>query len=396
MNILMVTLAYEPATAFGGPVKVVQNNARELARRGHRVTVYCTNRLDRQRKMALRTIERWDQGVRIVYHNTWFMGRWRGNFGPSFTPGMVAYLLREGRAFDLVHINEARAFTTVAAAFYAQVAHIPYVIQAHGSFIYGLRAQRLKRLYDRAVGCIVYNKASRVIALRLEEIAECQAVGIPRDKISVIGSGIDLTAWRVQKEDGLGLRARFGVPADAHLALFLGRLDRIKGPDLLVEALAQLEAPNLYCLFAGPDDGYRNYVRKLVIDWGLSDRVIFTGLLRNGDVHAAYAAADIFVLPSRFDTFPMAVVEALASGVPILTTEACQIADLIKDRAGLVTPVNAVAIAEGLRRLLFDPALRNTYAREARVLAEAEFSIQKTVDRLEEVYQQVLAGCRRS
>lgn len=396
MNILIVTLAYEPAIAFGGPVRVVQNNARELVRRGHHVTVYCTNRLDRQHKVASGTVERQDQGVRVVYHNTWFMSRWRGNFGPSFSPGMVAYLLREGRVFDLIHINEARAFTTVAAALYAQAAHIPYVIQPHGSFTYGLRAQRLKQTYDKVVGRIVYSKAIRVIALRPEESAECEAVGIPHDRITVIGNAIDLTAWHVQKESGVGFRARFGIPNDARLVLFLSRLDKKKGPDLLVEALAQLGAPDVYCAFAGPDDGYQDYVQQLAIDYGLSDRVIFTGLLRNADVQAAYAAADVFALPARFDTFPMAIVEALASGVPVLTTETCQVAELIRDRAGLVTPVNAAAIADGLRRLLFNTDLRNTYAQGARVVAETEFSIQKTVDRLEEVYRQVLERHGRS
>ncbi len=122
MRILMVTLAYDLAVTFGGLVKVVQNNARELVRRGHQVTVHCTNRLDHQRKLAPRTVESWIQGVRIVYCNTWFIPRWRGNFGPSFSPSMAAYLAREGRTFDLVHIHEARTFSTIAAALYARAA----------------------------------------------------------------------------------------------------------------------------------------------------------------------------------------------------------------------------------------------------------------------------------
>ena len=396
MNILMVTLAYDPAIAFGGPVKIVQNNARELVRRGHQVTVYCTNRLDREHKIAPRTIEREDQGVRVVYHNTWFMTRWRGNFGPSLSPGMIRYLYREGKRFDVIHINEARAFTTLTAALFAQAAHIPYIIQAHGSFVYGLHSQRMKRIYDKLIGRSIYRRAARVIALRPEEIIECESVGIPRHKITVIGNGLDLTTWQVRKEDGVIFRKRFGIPLDAHLVLFLSRLDKKKGPDLLVEALSQLKIPNVYCVFAGPDDGYQEYVQQLAINYGLSDRVIFTGLLRNGEVRAAYAAADVFVLPSRFDTFPMAIVEALASGLPVLTTETCQVAELIREKAGLVTPVDPTAIANALERLLSNSDLRSTYAKGAKVLAEKEFSVQKTVDRLEEVYRQVVRDYRLS
>jgi len=396
MNILMVTLAYDPAIAFGGPVKVVQNNARELVRRGHQVTVYCTNRLDREHKIAPRTIEREDQGVRVVYHNTWFMTRWRGNYGPSLSPGMVRYLYREGKRFDIIHINEARAFTTLTAALFAQAAHIPYIIQAHGSFVFGLRSHHLKRIYDKLIGQRIYSMASKVIALRPEEIAECESVGIPRHKIIVIGNGIDLTTWQVLKEDGIGFRKRFGIPIDAHLVLFLSRLDKKKGPDLLVEALAQIKTPNVYCVFAGPDDGYQQYAQQLAINYGLSDRVIFTGLLKDGEIQAAYAAADVFVLPSRFDTFPMAIVEALASGLPVITTETCQIAELIREKAGLVTQVDSIAIANALHRIISDQDLRGTYAKGARTLAEREFSVQKTVDRLEGIYRQVIEEHRLS
>jgi len=180
------------------------------------------------------------------------------------------------------------------------------------------------------------------------------------------------------------------------MVLFLSRLDKKKGPDLVVEALAQLKVPNVYCVFAGPNDGYQDYVQQLAIKCGLSDRVIFTGLLRDGEVRAAYAAADVFVLPSRFDTFPMAIVESLASALPVVITETCQVAELIREKAGLVTPVEPTAVANALERLLCDPDLRKTYAIGARTLAEREFSVQKTVDRLEEVYQQVLEEHRLS
>lgn len=389
MNILIVTLAYEPAIAFGGPVKVVQNNARGLVRRGHSVTVYCTNRLDKQHKLSTDTIEHDDQGVRVVYHNTWFSIRWRGNFGPSFSASMLKCLLREGKQFDLIHINEARAHTTLLAGLYARVQRIPYIIQAHGSFIYGFRHQRLKRLYDAAVGRQIYLNAARVIALTPGEVPECQAVGIPPPKIIVIPNGINLAQWHVSREKGIQFRKQRGIPVDSFLVLFLGRVDKIKGSDLIIEALAELGDEQVYCVIAGPDDGYLEYTQQLVRSRRLSQRVIFTGPLIGDDVLAAYAAADVFVLPSRFDTFPMAILEAMASGLPVLTTETCQLASFIKNRAGVVVRVNSKAIAEGLLQLL-DPKLRETFSRGAKELVENEFSIQRTVDHLESVYTQVI------
>ncbi|MCM8761655.1 MAG: glycosyltransferase [Candidatus Omnitrophica bacterium] len=389
MNVLMVTLAYDPAIAFGGPVKVVQNNARELVRRGHHVTVYCTNRLDHKQKMTCRTVEHQDRGVRVVYHNAWFMPQWRGNFGPFISPGMIAYLVQEGRAFDLIHINEARTFSTLVAGLYAQAMKIPYVIQAHGSFRYGLRYRRMKKLFDLSIGRRIFYGASKVIALTEGEISECQAVGIGRDKMELIRNGFDFISWKINREKRPAFRSKWGIPTDAVVVLFLGRIDKIKGPDILVEGFSKLKAQDLYCVFSGPDDDFQFVVKDLIKKHGLSDRVMFTGLLNEVEVQAAYAAADIFALPSRFDTFPMAAVEALASGLPVLITETCQIAHLINGRAGIVVRPESAEIADGLRELL-DPNVRDTYARGARKLAEEEFSIEKTVDRLEEVYRQVI------
>lgn len=395
LNILMVTLAYAPAIAFGGPVTVVQNNARELVRRGHRVTVYCTNRLDKERKLASSTIEGEDRGVRVVYHNTCVFPGWNGNFGPTFSPGMAAYLLKEGRNFDLIHIHEARAFTTLLAGFFAQTWRIPYIIQAHGSFTYGLRAQRLKRFYDKMLGNKLYCGAAKIIVSQEDEITECEAVGIDRHKIIIMGNGINLADWQINKKDGILFRERFSIPGGASLLFFLSRLDKKKGPDLLVEALAQLDDPDVYCIMAGPDDGYMEYVQRLVGERGLLSRVIFTGLLEGADVNMAYAAADVFVHPARFDTFPMAVVKACASGLPILTTETCQIANFIKNRAGLVTAVNPDSLSEGLRQLLADQEQRGIWGRGARELAETEFSISTIADQLENIYRQILGECRK-
>jgi glycosyltransferase involved in cell wall biosynthesis len=396
LNILMVTLAYPPAFAFGGPVKVVQNNARELIKRGHQVTVCCTNRLDKENKLGPGTIEKDDQGVRVVYHDTHFLGTWNGNFGPSLSPGLLAYLSREGRNFDLIHLNEARTFASMTAGLYALSRRIPYIIQAHGSFAPGWRYQRAKRLYDVLAGRRLYRGAARVIALQKEEIAECEAVGIAPKKIVVLGNGLNLSSFHPDPEAGREFRKQWGIPATASVVLFLGRLDRKKGPDILVEALSRLKMTEVYGVFAGPDDDFEVHLRSLVQGLGLSGRVVFTGLLQEREVKAAYAAADVFALPSRYDTFPMALVEACASGLPIVTTDTNQVAELIKGRAGLVARPSADSIAEGLENILGNPDLKMRFSIGARELAESHFSLATIVNQLESIYGEVLSEVRKS
>ncbi len=391
MNILMVTLAYEPAVAFGGPVQVVKNNARELVRRGHQVTVYCTNRLDLARKIQPHTFERDDQGVRVVYFDTWYIPGWPGNFGPSYSPDLRAYLQREGRGFDVIHINEARSFTTLAVANFARRAGIPYIIQPHGSFALGLRANRLKSGYDLVFGRRIYRDAVHIVALSPAEIDECARVGIPPEKITVVSNGIDLADWQDSAITGKMLRSRYQIDPQTRVILFLSRIDQKKGPDLLIRALAQLDAPDWVCVLAGSDDGYQPQARRLTAELGLTDRVIFAGLLEGPAVKSAFAAADIFVLPSRYDTFPMAVVEAVSSGLPIVITETCQIAEKIRGRAGLVVGVDAAEIAAALQTLLADSETRQHYARGAQNLAQTEFAIQQVAVQIEKIYTQTIS-----
>jgi glycosyltransferase involved in cell wall biosynthesis len=246
----------------------------------------------------------------------------------------------------------------------------------------------LKRLFDWLFMGILLGGAGSYIALQEREVQQIVDAGGDPRRIQVVPNGVENATYTTETYQGR-FRQRFELDSEQKIALFLGRINRKKGTDLLVEAFARLpeaERKGVLLVVAGPDDGQLAEVQALVARHGLEDQVIFTGVLTGDDVPAAFVDADVFVLPCRVDTFPMTLIEACQAGTPILVTETCEIADLLADRAALVVPLDVDALAEGMHRLLRDTELRARYRRGGQDLMRTEFSIEAVGDRLEEVY----------
>ena len=390
MNILHVTLGFYPAQAWGGPVKIVYQNGKELVRRGHRVTVYCTNLLDKKHKIYPATFEREMDGMRIVYFNTWHLSCWPGTLGPIWLPELMAYLRCEISRFDVVHLNGYRSPMMLSVARAARGAGIPIVTQPHGSLPIIVNSLIVKRLYDWLFGSIELNGVRALIALQESERKQALAHGIRADQIEIIPNGIDPEERQNLAEPG-SFRRRYGLDFRRPLILFLARINKIKGTDMLIEAFARLKDSNAQLAVVGPDDGQLAEVQSLIQKYNLENRVILPGLLSGSDVLAAFQDADLFVLPCRVDAFPVTIMEACLMGKPMVITDTCEISHLIRDRVAEVVPFDADEFASGIERLLTDRDLYERYRANCPMLIAENFSIKAVVDRLEAVYKRVIA-----
>lgn len=390
VHILHVTLGFYPALAWGGPVKVVHQNSRELVRRGHRVTVYCTNLLDKKNKMHPGTFEREMDGMRIVYFDTWNIRWWPGTLGPFWLPDLRTYLKREIAEFDVVHLDGYRSPMNLLAGKAARNAGIPIVTQGHGTL--GIRMNSLwtKRLYDWLFGSAEVKQNSAFIALQDFERRQALACGFPEASIEVIPNGIDCMFREKLPEPGY-FRRRFGLDLERPLVLFLGRINKIKGTDMLIQAFARLRDSDAQLAVAGPDDGQLAEVQRLVQKYGLEKRIIIPGLLSPSEVLAAYQDADLFVVPSRFDAYPTTIMEACLFGKPMVVTEGCLNASLVRDRVADVVPFDADEFAAAIQRLLTDKERYDRYRANGEEMIADIFSIEATVNRLEAVYERVIA-----
>lgn len=382
MNILHVIPFVAPA--FGGTVAVASQLSREQAKRGHHVTVLTSDY--GYDEVYAQEIE--ECGATVIPLPTVV------NLGLFiYTPSINRWLKQNGRAFDIVHMHNYRAYQNDCVSAYAKRHHIPYIVQAHGSVLPIVEKQHMKRLYDRFWGNALLAGAERVIALTDVEKSQYQSMGVPEDRIAIIPNGIELAPFDTLPKHG-GFRRRLSITDETQILLFMGRLARVKRPDLLLEAFADLAIrwPDLLLVFAGPDDGCGPVLRERADTLGLTDRVIFPGYLDEEKKLEALVDADLFVLPSEYECFPVALVEALTAGLPVVVTDACGIAELVQSTgAGMVIGCSATELAKGIDIVLSDP---ETFRDTGRRRQMTSYDIQNVIDKLESLYSEILQATK--
>lgn len=219
--------------------------------------------------------------------------------------------------------------------------------------------------------------------------------GLPRERVVTVRNGIELDGFRpAEGFPRAARRAEFGIPADAPVAVTLAVLREGKGHDLLVEAarrvLARMPEAHFLVVGGGP---LENELRRRVEEEGLGGNVHLTGM--RADAAEMLALADVFVLPSsQFDALPTAVMEASASGLPVVAVASGGAAELVVDgETGLIVPAaDPEALAGAMFRLLSDPARARALGGRGRARAESEFGADVWVGRLQSLYESLSEG----
>ena len=396
MRILNVTETYDPFLEFGGPPVKVRALAQGLARRGHAVNVLTADwglekRLRHHSEPDLQALG-WDRspfgwrhaqdGVQSIYLPSWFCYR-----ALSWNPAVKRYCRARLQNFDLVHIFGIYDLLGPPVAAAARTRNIPYVVEPIGMFVPIVRNVWLKRMYHYFLGQRLFSGASAVIATSDLEVQELAAAGVAPQKIVLRRNGVESPAsWPSRGK----FRASLGIPEQARLILFLGRLSLKKSPELLLQAFGNLPERigehTLMLVFAGPNENsMQQHLTTAASRLGISERVKFSGPLYGDDKWAAYGDADIFVLPSQNENFGNTAAEAIAAGTPVVVTEQCGIAPLVKDVAGLVVAHDETSVANALERLLSDPQLHAKFVSGC-VELTSRLSWEEPVSQMETLY----------
>ncbi len=270
---------------------------------------------------------------------------------------------------------------------------VPYFVYPHGMLDpwfkqrYPLKHWK-KSLYWWAAEYRVLRDASAVLFTADEERRQAAHTFRPyRVRPAVVGYGVAAIGADASVDAQLFFD-HWPATRGKRLVLFLGRLHPKKGGDLLIEAFAQVAArdPSLHLVMAGPDDrsGVRCEWEALASRCGMSDRVTFTGMLTGDIKWAALRAANVFALPSHQENFGIAVVEALASGLPVLISDKVNIwREIVADDAGFAGSDTVAGTAETLDRWLNLEPLRLTAMRQhARDCYQRHFHMTATAQRL--------------
>jgi glycosyltransferase involved in cell wall biosynthesis len=180
------------------------------------------------------------------------------------------------------------------------------------------------------------------------------------------------------------------------LYLFLGRLDFKKGLDLLSRAFGEIarKHADVHLVIAGPDEmGCIKQMRTWLAEEGILDRVTFTGMLSGKDKLAAFNDADVFVLSSYTENFGVALIEAMACGMPVVISDRVNIwREIAAAEAGLVTKCDVDDIYRGMSILINDRELKVKLGRNARGLVAERYTWDKNIDLMIDVYAKIITG----
>jgi glycosyltransferase involved in cell wall biosynthesis len=379
MKILQVSNFLAPV--HGGSAEVPCQLSKALAVREHDVIIY-TSRLNLNKNPNQIT------GPRIVAFSTWLN---LASF--DITPGLIKKAREEIRNVDVIHLHNYRTFQNIVVQHYAKKYGIPYIVQAHGSLTTYFQKGLLKKIFDLIWGRDLLRNAIKVFAVTAAEARQYGSLGVTIDKIEVVPHGVDLTEYDDRIEKG-EFKNKYHLSDDQKIVLYLGRIHKMKGLDLLSEAYADLYGMrnDVKLVIAGPDDGYLSSLKKLVSELEIADGVIFAGPLYGRDKIQAYTDADVYVLPSSYEIFGITILEAWACRKPVIVTDRCGLADVVQGRAGLVVSYDKNKLRNALVEMLDSPQMRLEFGSQGRKLVEERYNWPEIALQVERIYDGIIAN----
>jgi glycosyltransferase involved in cell wall biosynthesis len=361
----------------GGTVERTLQMSRHLVRQGVACTILTMETgLTAER---IRTME----GVEVVA----FPCLNRRYFIPLFSLSRIRELVQK---VNVVHLMNQ--WTVLNALVYLEVRRQgkPYVICPAGALPLTGRSRLLKKIYNFVIGKAIVRNADLMIAVSDNEVPEYLRYGGKAERVAVIPNGIERQNFAAGNRNGF--LTRHGLP-DRPLILFVGRLNPIKGPDLLLRAFLALDRQysNWQLVLVGPDEGLRKELEMLAASSNAQGRVFFPGYLGGTEKSDAYYAAELLVIPSRQEAMSIVALEAGICGTPVLLTDQCGFPEVESSAGGLVVKATAGSLQAGLEKIMaLEPAERTAMGNRLQALVESEYLWEAVIKRLIAIYDELL------
>lgn len=375
INVLNVNMSLDPVTGGGTAERTVQLS-RALIKAGHTCTILILDiGFSQEQAARLNNINI----VRLPCINRRF-------YVPRFSYRQVSKIVSEA---DVVHIMGHWTFISALVYIIVRQQKKPYVVCPAGALPLFGRSKIIKRLYNLIIGKRIICNADRQIAITSDEIRHFTPYGVDADQITIIPNGINLDDFKDARTELF--RRRYGL-GDHPFILFVGRLNYVKGPDLLLRVFCAIKNkfPKYHLVFIGPDGGMLPELLNVAAQHNAHDQVHFLGYVGGEGKSQAYHAAELLVIPSRQEAMSIVVLEAGAAGTPVLLTEQCGFNEVAQVGGGKVVPATADGIQEGLLEILSNPERLQSMGHNLKHYVCEHFTWENAVNEYIAMYHQIL------
>ncbi|MDB9524439.1 hormogonium polysaccharide biosynthesis glycosyltransferase HpsP [Oscillatoria sp. CS-180] len=378
---------------YGGPSQMVRGFSQALATAGTEVTIATTDSNGDVDEVPLDVPlgQPVSQDRYTIYHFRCAPFR-----RYKFSVGLLKWLWEHGQEYDIAHIHALFSPITSLAATVLRQQGVPYLLRPLGTLDPAdlQKKKRLKQLY-----AAVLERPNLAGATAIHFTSEQEAKVSERFGTRTPGVVMPLGVSPLPPTDmRLDVRDRFQIPRSQPLLLFMSRLDPKKGIDLLLPALMALqqEGHNFHLLMCGANPQDREYeqsVHARIEGSELRSHITLTGFV-SGDLKAAILqAADVFVLPSYYENFGIAVAEAMLAGLPVVISDQVHIWQTIQqNEAGWICSCDEKTLAQQLRAALASQTERQRRGQNAQHCAKTHFSWDAIAQQAIGLYEDILSG----
>ncbi len=340
MKILIVTHYFEPH--IGGIEIAAYNQAKELVKKGHKVTIV-TSKLNREK-----AVEQKD-GIRIIRVTAWNLFEKKFDVPyPIFSPHLVSTIIREIKRNDIIHVHGALYLGSFISSLFARIYKKPFFVTEHVGFV----------MYKNSAINAIEKLALHTIGLATIRISDATIVYNKfvykwirqyKNEVHYLPNGVDLELFnKPTEQEKQTIRARYNIPLDKFVVLFVGRF-------------------------------VPNYIKS-------DDSVRIIGPLPQDDLAMMYKASDVFILPSHGEGFPLSIQEAMATGLPIITSKHNNL-DQIAD-SPLITYIDITEtdIKSAIKKIQSNIVLRKDMGEYSSKIARENYSWEKNSIKLSDIY----------
>lgn len=377
MNILQVIPYF--AFARGGDVNVCYNLTKQLIKQGHNVTILTTtfdyDKEDTDNIENLKMIP-----IEYKFNLSLFI----------YSPKMKKWLKEHITEYDIIHLHELRSYQNNIIINLAKKHNIPYILQPHASTPKDVNKQLFKEVYDFFYGNKIMQNATTTIAVSNEEAYYDKKM--KAKDVQVVYNGMNLDEFKKEVPSGI-FKRKYNI--ESKYLLYLGRLDKLKGINYIIEAFSLL--PDKYdeykLVIAGRINSYKEELDKIIERKNLQDRIIFTDYLTEEDKLYAYHDAEMFINPVKYmGGVSITVFESILSNTPVIVTpESGEVIEKI-DAGLIVEYANVEQLKDAIIRTFEDEDLIKRQLKKGQDYIYNNLSWKTVTDKIIAIYENALNG----